>query len=92
MANNRLYIRCRACGEVFFVGKSFLAGFYYGIEGQPLEDKLNAFYDKHTYCCKDPDRCSREDEHCASDGCYELVYEMADWKQPCNEQEADNGE
>lgn len=88
MANERLYIRCRACGEVFYVGKSFLDGFYYGIEEPKLADKLNAFYEKHTYCCKYPDRCRREDNQFALDGCYELVYETADWKQPCNEQEA----
>lgn len=92
MANERLYIRCRACGEVFFVGKSLLGGFRYGFENPQLADKMDAFYDKHTYCCKYPDRCSREYGEFAVDGCYELVYETADLKQPCNEQEEDNGE
>lgn len=53
MANNRLYLRCNACGKKLFLGKSFLMGYYwenYAKDGKHLEDKLNEFYDEHTYC------------------------------------------
>lgn len=53
MANNRIYLRCNVCGEAIFLGKSFGDGFYwvnYKEDGEHLEDKLNAFYDKHKYC------------------------------------------
>lgn len=53
MANNRLYLKCNACGGMLFLGKSFAAGFYYhDYENNEnhLEDRLNSFYDKHTWC------------------------------------------
>lgn len=51
MANNRIYLRCRGCGEVLFLGKSYLGGFYYtSYDDAPLERRLNDFYEKHNYC------------------------------------------
>ena len=52
MANNRIYLRCKGCGETLFLGKCFGMGFYWhdyndGKKGT-LSDQLNAFYDKHT--------------------------------------------
>lgn len=58
MANNRIYLKCNACGEKLFLGKCG-QGEYYWINydkenGDPnsptLEDRLNMFYEKHCFC------------------------------------------
>ena len=88
MANNRIYLRCRGCGETLFLGKSYLGGFYYENyhPEKSLEEKLNAFYERHNYCDNErvtgrqhyderafpmPDDCS------GCDGCFDVVYEDA---------------
>ena len=69
MANNRLYLRCKGCGETFFLGKRMLDTYYntdnyYSDKGVPMHRRINDFFSKHKYC----------------DGygldCYELEYEM----------------
>ena len=73
MANNRIYLRCNECGEMLYLGKSFLQGYYwvnYGKENgdpnsPPLEDRLNEFFHKHTYCGDN-----------GSDGDYSIEYEF----------------
>ena len=51
MANNRIYLRCKGCGETLFLGKTFLRGYYFDrYGGPPLEDRLNEFYETHNYC------------------------------------------
>lgn len=60
MANNRIYLRCKACGKMFFLGKHFCQGWYYTNytpDKGTLEDKLNAFYDEHIYCKGYPLEC-----------------------------------
>ena len=47
MANNRLYIRCRQCGETILIGKHFAGALH--TSTLSLEE-LNAFYEKHNYC------------------------------------------
>ena len=49
MANNRLYIRCKQCGESFCIGKHS-QGVLYITNPQKFGDYLNAFYAKHNYC------------------------------------------
>lgn len=56
MANNRIYIRCKQCGDVLYLGKTFGSCYYwynYKEDGEHLEDRLNAFYDKHEFCYND---------------------------------------
>jgi hypothetical protein len=87
MANNRIYLRCRGCGDVLYMGKSFLEGFYYlSYDGIPLERKLNDFYDEHNYCDKPKHRALPVydekafplPEDCSvMDGCFDIVYEDA---------------
>lgn len=66
MANNRMYLRCKSCGEEFFLGKRFSDGYFlvnYYEERGGIEKQINQFYDKHYYCGDEgPD-------------CFELVYE-----------------
>ena len=47
MANNRLYLRCRQCGEMLFLSKHFLSPWH--IDLDKLEE-INEFLDKHCDC------------------------------------------
>ena len=51
MANNRMFILCKKCGDAFCIGKTMDTG-YYGIEYQEFGYELREFYDKHD-CCGD---------------------------------------
>lgn len=68
MANNRMYLRCKACGEIFFLGKRFGNGYYISqyeqYKGVPLMERLNKFYDDHEWCGD------------AGLDCFELIYEV----------------
>lgn len=68
MANNRMYLRCKACGEIFFLGKRFGNGYYISqyeqYKGVPLMERLNKFYDDHEWCGD------------AGLDCFELIYEF----------------
>ena len=60
MANNRIYLRCKACGEKLFLGKHYAMGWYYenyDPEDGTLQEKLNRFYDAHVYCKGEPLEC-----------------------------------
>ena len=54
MANNRIYLRCKQCGDVLYLGKTFSSCYYYN-KGKlvDLVDKLNEFYEKHDLCFED---------------------------------------
>lgn len=86
MANNRIYLRCRGCGNVLFLGKSYLDGFYYPCNTDvSLERQLNDFYEEHNYCAqpKVPEEHSFYDieafpmpDDCGGcDGSFDIVYE-----------------
>ena len=62
MANQRMFLRCRSCGEQFFIGKRMRGGYYTG--GFVDSEKLDLFYDRHVYC-----KGNGED-------CYEIAYEF----------------
>ena len=85
MANNRAYMRCRRCGAVLFIGKSYLRGFYY-TEGKPgeLAEAMNRFYDEHNYCGRpkvsghrdyDEEAFPMPEDCDICDGSFDLVYE-----------------
>lgn len=67
MANNRIYLRCKACGETFFLGKRFSDGYScehaYNKE-LDMKTALNLFYSRH--------------EACGEKGldCFDVVYEF----------------
>lgn len=75
VANNRIYLRCRACGETLFLGKHFVTPFYYfSYDGERLEDKLNSFFDKHAWCDRDGGEGELE--------CFDIEYEIEpDWRE-----------
>lgn len=47
MANNRLYIRCKSCGKVVFIGKHFADALKAPAD---IREKLNEFFFDHNYC------------------------------------------
>ena len=68
MANNRIYLRCKSCGDHIFIGKRLGSGYwlsenYPEYKGVPFLDRLNEFYDKHKYCNDYAD-------------CFEIEYEF----------------
>lgn len=82
MADNRIYLRCKNCGEAFFLGKRVGGGYYiqdYHHGNKSLIERLNEFYDKHQY--EDTDaRRKEEDKTGRWQGldCFEIVYENDD--------------
>ena len=79
MADDRIYLRCKDCGKVLFLGKRLGGGYYWtnyglmnltlhgdagGQDTRPLEDRLNEFYDEHFLCTED-----------GPINCFEIVYE-----------------
>lgn len=60
MANNRIYLRCKACGKVLYLGKHYEDGWWYddrGPEPVTLKQMLNEFYDAHAHCGGWPLEC-----------------------------------
>lgn len=51
MAENRLYLRCRQCGEMLFLSKYFYDNPWH-IEPDKLKE-INKFFDDHNYCEND---------------------------------------
>lgn len=66
MANNRLYLKCICCGETYFLGKSFLDGYF--TDGFVDQKDLNKFFDDHEYC-------HNGDKGPWTDGDFRLEYE-----------------
>ena len=64
MANNRIYIRCKACGQLLPLGKRYLSEYFYQCNDKAdLYDRLNDFYLGHIFCNDNgPD-------------CFEIAYE-----------------
>ena len=57
MADNRMFIRCRVCGETFYLGiyhEQFLGYSTYTQKSEKdTVEKLDKFFDKHTQCIID---------------------------------------
>lgn len=83
MANNRMYLRCKHCGEILFLGKTYSSGYYYdNYNKESLEIKLNNFYDKHNFCQNE--LCQNDIKYCDTplgydghnDNIFEIAYEF----------------
>ena len=80
MANNRMYIRCKQCGEILFIGKTMSNGYY--LSNENICNDLNCFYSQHNWCSKeknmsDIDYCDTPlgiDDH--NDNNFEIAYEI----------------
>jgi hypothetical protein len=55
MANNRMGIRCKNCGSVYLLAKTYLQGYYISNldTKDTLYDNLNNFFDEHSFCSKE---------------------------------------
>lgn len=51
MANNRMYLRCKQCGEILFLGSTMRDG--YSLENKNIYNDLNNFYSQHNWCSKE---------------------------------------
>ena len=72
MANDRIYLRCKRCGEAMFLGKTFGDGYYWSqYKPYTLQETLNGFYDKHFICVY-----PSEDD--MGENVFEIVYENDD--------------
>ena len=61
MANNRIYLRCKQCGDVLYLGKTFSGGYSYtDYDNINLVEKLNEFYGKHEFCIEELNNNSYE--------------------------------
>lgn len=84
MANDRLYIRCKVCGDLFYIGKNYGGPFYYenykklagDEEAPPLEDLINDFFVSHVHCFSGSKKWN---------GDFELVYEDDDFVERSSE-------
>lgn len=80
MADNRIYIKCRACGKMVYLGKRILSPCYYwdNYDGASLEDKINGFFKQHAFCEgfveAQPDGVDGWPDH------FEIAYESEPWK------------
>lgn len=86
MANNRIYIRCQACGDTLYLGSTMLDGYSFDdYRGAALSTKLNEFFSKHNYCGAEPLKSVPYDEKAfplpsdmsCKDGAFDIVYECA---------------
>lgn len=64
MAKNRIYLKCRICGEEFMLAKSYGDGFFREDYNGNLLQEFNVFLGKHTWC-----------GDVATEGAYILEYE-----------------
>lgn len=80
MANNRIYLRCKKCGDVLCLGKTF--GSDYRCNEEHLLDKLNVFYLKHTMCMDDLEnnifepKLDESKDRFSYDNQYDICYEF----------------
>lgn len=80
MANNRMFIRCKRCGEIFFIGKTMGNGYY--LSNGDICNDLNHFYKEHNWCSKEKNMsdisyCDTPlgiDDH--NDNNFEIAYEI----------------
>lgn len=80
MANNRMYLRCKNCGDILLLGTTMSNG--YGTFDKEIYYKLNAFYDNHNFC--DKDKNINEILYCDTplgkynhnDNIFEIAYEI----------------
>lgn len=80
MANNRMFLRCRKCGETLLFGTNFgrewLCTHY---EQGHLEDKLNKFFFEHCFCDKEYDesKCLKLDTPIGKINYFDTNFEIA---------------
>lgn len=80
MANNRMYLRCKNCGDILLLGTTMSNG--YATCDKEIYYKLNNFYDEHNFCdkIKNTDEILYCDtplgEYNHNDNIFEIAYEI----------------
>jgi hypothetical protein len=85
MANNRMFIRCRHCGETFMIGGHMGTGWSMtNCSDKSFLERLNNFYEEHAFCNKDENENNYFPKFKKIDkvhsGCYDICYETNDWE------------
>jgi hypothetical protein len=79
MANNRMYLKCKGCGEEFMLAKCFGEGYYMddyleAYHGKTTMERLNNFFDEHHICYKNETDDNPMNWHYENG--FELTYEF----------------
>lgn len=80
MAKNRMYLRCKACGDILFLGRTM--GYGYHLFDKEIYYNLNDFYEEHNFCDKEKNKDDIEycdtplGEYKYNDNVFEIAYEI----------------
>ena len=55
MANNRMFLRCKGCGQVIMLGKTFGHEWHFSKSDEEKGEALAEFLKNHSHCCDDLD-------------------------------------
>ena len=55
MANNRTFLRCKGCGKIIMLGKTFGHEWYFTKSNEEKGEELAEFLKNHSHCCDDLD-------------------------------------
>ena len=80
MANNRMYLRCKHCGESILIAKRTQSPWYIFYDN--LDGRLDEFFEKHGFCDNPIARNANEffppfEQVESSEGEYEICYEFS---------------
>ena len=82
MADNRMYLRCRGCGEEIMLAKLFMNDWHNVMTPTEKGQELFDFIEKHQHCCEglEHDTCGMSPLHPDFEP-FELTYEnRPDWR------------
>ena len=76
MADNRMYLRCRGCGEAMVLAKMHTStGWYSVMSAEQKGRELLDFIEKHHTCCNNIDDYARHVETDRDFKPFDLIYE-----------------
>lgn len=76
MADNRMYLRCRGCGEAMVLAKMNTGvGWYSVMSAEQKGQELLDFIEKHHTCCNNIDEYARYVETDRNFEPFDLIYE-----------------
>lgn len=76
MADNRMYLRCRGCGEAMVLAKMNTGvGWYSVMSAEQKGQELLDFIEKHHTCCNNIDEYARYVETARDFEPFDLIYE-----------------
>ena len=76
MADNRMYLRCRGCGDAIVLAKMHTSmGWYSVMSAEQMGQELFDFIEKHHTCCNNIDKYDRHVETDCDFEPFDLIYE-----------------